>query len=63
MPNQVLRINVDEFSQNPGKAPHENNEVHQDMIPEFLKHGLKGRAYFILGFCFFQEIPASPIIF
>lgn len=41
VPNQILCVNVDEFSQNSGEAPHENNEVHQNIIPELLNHAPK----------------------
>lgn len=41
VPNQILCFNVDEFPQNSGKPPHENYEVHQNIIPELLKHAPK----------------------
>lgn len=41
MPHQIQLVNMYQFSQNTCKPPHKNDEVHQQMIPVFLKHAAK----------------------
>lgn len=41
VPHQIQLMDVNQFSQNTRKPPHKNNEVHQQMIPVFLKHAAK----------------------